>query len=666
MASSAFIIRSRARKAATRTLVSYRLPTARCMAPPTTGGANSSGTFFATTALGSFVTYDLPKRLSCQGFTAANGPRAPLVVGPDGNLYGTRLATVGSPCFSEPGRVLRLTPAGLLTEFWPPGFTNPETALVVGADGNLYGTAVGNMGSPSTAFRFTPTGQFTSIHQFTDPEGTTPRALVRAPDGNFYGTAWTGGPFGQGSIFRMTASGDVTVLYGFQGPNDGSSPRAGLVLASDGNFYGVASDGGTYGAGTIFKISPSGAFSVVYTFTGGLEPVAALIETKDGTFYGTAQNGGAFGRGVVFKLRPPRPLLIIDAPQANATLAGPFVLSGWAVDRGAWTGAGIDAVHIYPYPNPGSGIPPVFLGSADYGHARSDIGALLGNQFTNAGFSLPVAGLAAGAYQLAVFGHSAVTQTFSVVASTILTVIEPPSDPVMALDGPVSDSTVGNIVTVIGWAIDREATTGAGVDAVHVWAYPNDGSAPQLLGAAVYGFSRPDVGGAFGSQFGNSGYRLTVTIDPGTYMFVAFARSTVTGTFNASVAASHVTVLANSSNPALLIDAPGQHSSVTQPFVVSGWAVDQGANTGSGISAVHVWAFPTSGAPAMFVTKAIYGSARPDVAAFFGDNRFMNSGFSAAITAAQLPDGAYDLVVFGQSTVTGAFTVARSVRVSVQ
>ena len=105
--------------------------------------------------------------------------------------------------------------------------------------------------------------------------------------------------------------------------------------------------------------------------------------------------------------------MAIDAPAPGATVGQPFLVGGWAIDPAAAGGPGVDAVHVWAYPNPGSGAPPIFLGVATYGGARPDVGAVFGNQFTSSGYNLMVSGLTPGVYQIAVFEHSEVTGTFN-------------------------------------------------------------------------------------------------------------------------------------------------------------------------------------------------------------------------------------------------------------
>ncbi|MDE3066620.1 MAG: hypothetical protein KGJ60_03615 [Verrucomicrobiota bacterium] len=148
---------------------------------------------------------------------------------------------------------------------------------------------------------------FTSLHSFQGfPNGAHPEAaLVQGSDGNFYGTTYDGGTNNAGTVFKISATGALTNLYLFTGGNDGSNLYAGLVQGTDGNFYGTTFFGGTNGWGTVFKISASGALTSLYSFTGGYDggdSYARLAQGNDGTFYGTTAHWGTNGYGTVFKI----------------------------------------------------------------------------------------------------------------------------------------------------------------------------------------------------------------------------------------------------------------------------------------------------------------------------------------------------------------------------
>jgi hypothetical protein len=363
------------------------------------------------------------------------------------------------------------------------------------------------------------------------------------------------------------------------------------------------------------------------------------------------------------------PVMALDAPTFGATLTATqsFPVSGWAVDRNVGAGAGVDDIHVYAYPLP-SGT-AVFLGQATFGSARTDVGGVYGSQFTNSGFSLTATGLPAGNYRIVAFAQSVVTGAFTVSAFADVTVSAAASNPFVAVDTPSSGASLGQAFTVSGWAVDLAATTGTGIDTIHMYAYELANGAlgaATFLGVGTTGVSRPDVGAAFGStRFNASGYTLAVSsaLAPGTYRVVVFGRSTVTGAFTAASFAD-ITVAAD---PQMALDAPGDNTTQSQPFAVSGWAVDRGAATGAGVSTVHVYAFPVTGGvitgPAVFVGLPTMGGSRPDIGGVYGA-QFTNSGFT--LNASGLTPGQYMLVVYAQSTVTGTFNQARYVTITVQ
>jgi uncharacterized repeat protein (TIGR03803 family) len=208
----------------------------------------------------------------------------------------------------------------------------PLSSLAQGLDGNFYGTTqLGGTGSSAfcstgtgcgTAFKLTPEGVLTTLYDFCSQpnctDGGEPSGVVLAPNGNFYGTTFGGGAQNRGTVFEVTPSGNLTTLYSFCSQtdcNDGSNPFTGLTLASDGNLYGATGYGGASlnncyaGCGTIFRISPGGTFTTLYSFclqagcADGREPVAGLIEATDGNLYGTTYYGGTqVGWGTAYKI----------------------------------------------------------------------------------------------------------------------------------------------------------------------------------------------------------------------------------------------------------------------------------------------------------------------------------------------------------------------------
>jgi len=186
---------------------------------------------------------------------------------------------------------------------------NPTT-LVQGLDRTFYGTTSRGGSSKcadngcGTVFKVTSEGRFFTLHFFQGPDGAVPMAgLLLATNGNFYGTTYNGGdlkceaPDGCGTIFEITPQGKLTTLHTFEG-TDGESPVGGLIQATDGSFYGTTLAGGNSacigGCGTVFRITPRGALTTLHYFDGsdGQGPSARLLQASNGNFYGTTLNGG--------------------------------------------------------------------------------------------------------------------------------------------------------------------------------------------------------------------------------------------------------------------------------------------------------------------------------------------------------------------------------------
>jgi uncharacterized repeat protein (TIGR03803 family) len=177
--------------------------------------------------------------------------------------------------------------------------SNPSGALIQARDGNLYGvTSSGGAYNQGTIYRITPGGVFTVLYAFPGgAAGSKPEAgLLQATDGNFYGTTASGGASNDGTLFRLAPTGEVTALRSLNGPTDGSSPQAALIQASDGLLYGVATSGGAYGHGTAFRLSLDGTFALLHGFSGfptdGDQPSSPLVAGADGTLFGTTAFGG--------------------------------------------------------------------------------------------------------------------------------------------------------------------------------------------------------------------------------------------------------------------------------------------------------------------------------------------------------------------------------------
>jgi uncharacterized repeat protein (TIGR03803 family) len=245
------------------------------------GGALSSGggTVFKITPSGALTTlYSFCSQPNCaDGY----GPMAAPVQGTDGNLYGTTSSGGTGNCGGDQGcgAVFKVTLAGALT--------------------TLY--------------------SFCTLPNCAD--GSSPNALLQASDGNFYGTTGGSGANGDGTVFKITPEGTLTTLHSFQGyPTEGSSAFGALIQATDGNFYGTTKTGGAHGGGTLFEIPPSGALTTLYNFcsqmncTDGYLLYAGLLQATNGNFYGTTSEGGTNQLGTVFSFSGPSPTPVQFVP----------------------------------------------------------------------------------------------------------------------------------------------------------------------------------------------------------------------------------------------------------------------------------------------------------------------------------------------------------------
>jgi len=246
------------------------------------------------------------------------------VQGTDGNFYGTTSAGGYHSVFGE---VFKITPSGTLTVLHTFVGTDGQSSmagLVRGNDGNFYGTTqyggVGctGFGGCGTVFKITAGGTLTTLHSFNNTDGAYSVApLVQGTDHNFYGATQYGGVYQQcydngvsvgcGTVFKMTPSGALTSLYSFcsqTGCTDGYEPYAGLIQANDGTFYGTTYLGGANNLGEIFKITSGGLLTVLHSFAGtdGSNPFAGLIQASDGNLYGVTCYGGANNDGTVFSI----------------------------------------------------------------------------------------------------------------------------------------------------------------------------------------------------------------------------------------------------------------------------------------------------------------------------------------------------------------------------
>jgi uncharacterized repeat protein (TIGR03803 family) len=276
----------------------------------TNGGSSNTGVLFRVTPGGSYSTL-----YQFTGGSDGGYPYAAPIQASDGNFYGTTLQ--GS---DNAGTIYRYMPSsGAFATIF--SFSADQSQgvqildhLIQGADGNLYGTAeLGGTDNCGTIFELSISGSLLQLYSFPCGAGGNNPAgpLIQGSDGNFYGTSSAGGittskcAGGCGTVFKMSG-GAVSILYSFLGsPQDGMYPLAGLVEGTDGNLYGsTAAGGGALSLGTLYQISKSGQYKLLYSFANnfGKDPIGGLLHHTNGKFYGTASGGGAYGEGSLYSL----------------------------------------------------------------------------------------------------------------------------------------------------------------------------------------------------------------------------------------------------------------------------------------------------------------------------------------------------------------------------
>jgi uncharacterized repeat protein (TIGR03803 family) len=355
----------------------YSFSPARDGSTPLAGLVEQSGVFWGTTSAGGpgrgargnifkFVPGSPPVVMhTFRGGDGATPMGELLVVGR--TLYGT----TQSGMFNNYGGIYRMSTLGtfkVMHKLMPEDGINPSAGLVRHWNGNFYGTTVGGSfgTNKGTVFQMTPAGVVTVL--FSGFEGWYAGhkgPLVEHVDGSLYGTTSSHGPYGGGSVYKITTAGTYELKHAFKFPEDedplGCAPHAGLTPIAGGNLAGVASDCGGNHDGTVFKVSVGGVVSVAHDMThgvdglspqGGLalkgdvlwgtttywdsdfldvdcgnvfamsktnkvgvhhvfaedgsegcEPRGRLLSAKDGAIYGTTSRGGTFDAGTIFRMR---------------------------------------------------------------------------------------------------------------------------------------------------------------------------------------------------------------------------------------------------------------------------------------------------------------------------------------------------------------------------
>ena len=314
---------------------------------------DKKGNLYGTTSFGGAYGYGTVFKLTRDGIEAvlysfcAHAPNctdgamplaAGLILDKEGNLYGTT-PYGGTNCtqeFGACGTLFKLTPAGQETVLYSfcsqsdcSDGAEPLAGVIMDKKGNLYGTTAFGGASPEcglgcgTVFKVTPAGKETVLYSFGSQsgDGYYPEGLIMDKKGNLYGTTGSGGANHNGTVFKMTPTGTETVLYSFcsqSGCSDGAWPQAGVIMDEKGNLYGTTIWGGNLscpfgdgsGCGVAFRLTPAGKETVLYTLcsqsgcTDGASPYGGLIMDKEGNLYGTTNQGGAYGAGTAFKVTP--------------------------------------------------------------------------------------------------------------------------------------------------------------------------------------------------------------------------------------------------------------------------------------------------------------------------------------------------------------------------
>jgi uncharacterized repeat protein (TIGR03803 family) len=274
-------------------------------------------------------------------------PEGGLIQDSAGNFYGTTIqgGASGNATFFGYGSVYKVDVSGnesVLYNFTGmPDGGSPKGNLIIDAKGNLYGTtAGGGTFGFGTVFKLDPNGNETILYSFAGPpgDGAGPAAgLIHDAKGNLYGTTQYGGNAGgYGTVFKLDSSGHETVLYSFAGKGDGNQPQSSLALDAMGNLYGTAYYGGPIGqghcaagCGTVFRVDTTGKFRVVYSFKGGADgqyPVGGLLRSLDGkSFYGTTTGiSDTVDAGTVFRLSASGETVLFGFPTSSVDGSAPF------------------------------------------------------------------------------------------------------------------------------------------------------------------------------------------------------------------------------------------------------------------------------------------------------------------------------------------------------
>ncbi len=321
------------------------------------GGSGSSGVIYRMTLAGAeTVLY------SFAGTTDGYHPNAGVTLDPTGSLYGTTEFGGSEAGAYGHGVVFRLDVQNNFTVLHTfQGGTDaadPNSALIRDQSGNLFGTASYFMpGNGSAVFKVSPAGQESVLFAFTGSpsKGADPIGLLSGSNGDFYGVASGGGTQGDGLIYSLTSSGQQTVLYNFPNSYGGYSPTFNLARDKSRNFWGVTNDGvvsGTgYDGGTVYEMTPSGQETVLYAFgpffSGEYGPSSGVVFDAAGNAYGETSDGGIYDAGDVYKITPDGQESILYSFGGQNGIGGESPQGGLTIDSdgnlyGAASSGGLD------------------------------------------------------------------------------------------------------------------------------------------------------------------------------------------------------------------------------------------------------------------------------------------------------------------------------------
>jgi len=444
----------------------------------------------------------------CQQPKCADGaqPKGGLILGLDGNLYGT--TAVGGVNNTGVGTVFQLTPSGTLTKVYD--FTSgtdggyPSFGLLQAADGNFYGVNsdvyAGDFG---LAYKLTPKPTppwpIKVLGDFNAADGSVPNLFTQGADGNFYGSTYLGGTHcahGCGVVYKMTAAGKLSVLHDFQAyPIDGLVPVGILAEGLDGDFYGTTYQGGANNYGSIFKTSPTGAFTELWSFdptptkVDGNNPYAGLTLGSDGNFYGATVHGGSMGAGALYRITPAGKLTVLYSfcPTRSCTTGFSPITSLVQHTNGKFYGI-----------TSGNSLGGSYFYSLDVG-----LGPFISpmTRFGKAGGTVEILGTGLLGASGVTFGTGSAT-SFTIVSDTYMTAVIPSSGTVGNITVSTSSGTLSSIRPFKILPVVKSFTPTIGPP----------GTVVTITGTSFLGATKVTIGGVACTFAVNSDTQITATV----------------------------------------------------------------------------------------------------------------------------------------------------------